>query len=138
LALTSWLVRTGKKIKIFFQILAGGTILAIALNNTETVTVLRLAGDIGNSEMGDLLGVMNEMVLQSKIQIVLNFSHVNHISLKAISALAGRKQRFQDLGGDIKIVGLIPYVANLFKLVGAFSFFEILSSEDEAVYRFES
>ena len=116
----------------------GETILAIALNNTETVTVLRLAGDIGNTEMGDLLGVMNEMVLQSKIQVVLNFSHVNHISLNAISALAGRKQRFQDLGGDIKIVGLIPYVANLFKLVGAFSYFEILSSEDEAVYRFES
>ena len=112
--------------------------MAIALNNTETVTVLRLAGDIGNTEMGDLLGVMNEMVLQSKIQVVLNFSHVNHISLNAISALAGRKQRFQDLGGDIKIVGLIPYVANLFKLVGAFSYFEILSNEDEAVYRFES
>jgi hypothetical protein len=33
---------------------------------------------------------------------------------------------------------LIPYVANLFKLVGAFSYFEILSNEDEAVYRFES
>jgi anti-sigma B factor antagonist len=112
--------------------------LAIALNNTETVTVLRLAGDIGNNEMDDLLEVMREMVLQQKNQVVLNFSHVNHISLNAISALAERKQRLVAFGGDIKIVGLIPYVANLFKLVGAFSFFEILSNEDEAVYRFES
>jgi len=112
--------------------------LAIALNNTETVTVLRLAGDIGNSEMDALLGSINEMVLQHKNQVILNFSHVNHISLNAISALAKRKQSFQAFNGDIKIVGLIPYVANLFKLVGAFSFFDILSSEDEAVSRFES
>jgi anti-sigma B factor antagonist len=116
----------------------GETILAIALNNTETVTVLRLAGDIGNNEMDDLMQVIHEMVLQQKNQVVLNFSHVNHISLNAISMLAERKQRLVAFGGDIKIVGLIPYVANLFKLVGAFSYFEILSSEDEAVYRFES
>ena len=112
--------------------------MAIALNNTETVTVLRLAGDIGNSEMDALLSVMNDMVLQNRSEVVLNFGHVNHISLNAISVLAGRKQRFQALGGDIKIVGLIPYVANLFKLVGAFSYFDVLSSEEEAVLRFES
>ena len=112
--------------------------MAIALNNTETVTVLRLAGDIGNIEMGSLLGAINEMVLQQKNQVVLNFSHVNHISLNAISKLAERKQRLEAYGGDIKIVGLSPYVANLFKLVGAFSYFEILSNEDEAVSRFES
>jgi anti-sigma B factor antagonist len=112
--------------------------MAIALNNTETVTVLRLAGDIGNSEMATLLGVMSDMVLQSRSELILNFSHVNHISLNAISVLAGRKQHFQALGGDIKIVGLIPYVANLFKLVGAYSCFDVLTSEDEAVSRFES
>ena len=112
--------------------------MAIALNNTETVAVLRLAGDIGNSEMDALLGVLDEMVIQKRSELVLNFSHVNHISLNAISALAKRKQRFHALNGDIKIVGLVPYVANLFKLVGAFSYFDVLSSEDEAVSRFES
>jgi anti-sigma B factor antagonist len=81
---------------------------------------------------------MNDMVLQSRSEVVLNFSHVNHISLNVISVLAERKQRFQALGGDIKLVGLIPYVANLFKLVGAYSFFDVLSSEEEAVSRFES
>ena len=112
--------------------------MAVALNNTESVTVLRLAGDIGNSEMDALLGVMNDMVLQNRSEVVHNFSHVNHISLNVISVLAERKQRFQALGGDIKIVGLIPYVANLFKLVGAYSYFDVLTSEDEAVSRFES
>ena len=112
--------------------------MAIALNNTETVTVLRLAGDIGTSEMDALLGVMNDMVLNNQNEIVLNFSHVNHISLNIISVLAERKQRFQALCGDIKIVGLSPYVANLFKLVGAYSYFDVLTSEDEAISRFES
>jgi len=112
--------------------------MAIALNNNETVTVLRLAGDIGHPEMDALLSVMNDMVLQNRSEVVLNFSHVNHISLNVISVLAERKQRFQALGGDIKLLGLSPYVANLFKLVGAYSYFDILSSEEEAVSRFES
>ncbi len=112
--------------------------MAVALNNTESITVLRLAGEIGSSEMDALLGVMNDMVLTNRSEVVLNFSHVSHISLNVISVLAERKQRFQALGGDIKLVGLAPYVANLFKLVGAYSFFDVLASEDEAVNRFES
>ncbi len=35
------------------------------------------------------------------------------------------------------MVGLIPYVVNLFKLVGAYSYFDVVSSEEEALARFE-
>ena len=106
--------------------------------NTETVTVLRLAGDISQADMDALLQVMTDLVLENKNKVILNFRQVKHVSLNAISKLAERNLRFKALGGEIKLVGLIPYVANLFKLVGAFSRFDVVADEDEAVARFES
>jgi len=106
--------------------------------STETVTVLRLAGDIGISDMDVLLRSMTDLVLGNQNKVVLNFRQVKHVSLNAISKLAERNQRFKALGGEIKLVGLIPYVANLFKLVGAYSNFDVAFDEDEAVARFDS
>ncbi|HVZ80460.1 MAG TPA: STAS domain-containing protein [bacterium] len=105
---------------------------------TDTVTVLRLSGDLGLSDMEDLVRVLNSLVLENKCRVVLNFRRVRHVSLSAIALLADRNRRFRDLGGDIKLTSLIPYVANLFKLVGAFSVFDIVTDEDEAAARFES
>jgi anti-sigma B factor antagonist len=105
---------------------------------TETVTVLRLSGDVSMSDMDALARLLTDLVLENRNKVVLNFRHVTHVSLNAISKLAERNQRYRALGGEIKLVGLIPYVANLFKLVGAFSRFDVLADEDEAVARFES
>ena len=105
---------------------------------TETVTVLRLSGDVSMSDMDALARVLTDLVLENRNKVVLNFRQVTHVSLNAISKLAERNQRYRALGGEIKLVGLIPYVANLFKLVGAFSRFDVLADEDDAVARFES
>ena len=105
---------------------------------TETVTVLRLAGDINPNDMDALIQVLTDLVLENKNKVVLNFRQVKHVSLNAISKLAERNQRFKALGGELKLAGLIPYVANLFKLVGAYSNFDVVADEDDAVARFES
>jgi anti-sigma B factor antagonist len=105
---------------------------------TETVTVLRLAGDISPTEMDALLQVLTDLVLENKNKVVLNFRQVKHVSLNAISKLVERNQRFRALGGELKLVGLIPYVGNLFKLVGAYSHFDVVNDEDDAVARFDS
>jgi anti-sigma B factor antagonist len=104
----------------------------------DTVTVLRLSGDLGLSDMEDLVRVLNTLVLENKCRVVLNFRRVKHVSLNAIALLADRNRRFRELGGEIKLASLIPYVANLFKLVGAFNVFDVVSDEDEAAARFES
>ena len=110
--------------------------MAISISPNETVTVLRLSGNIGPEEMDALACILMDMVLENKTRVILNFHHVKHIALNAISKLADRNQRFRALGGEIKLVGLIPYVSNLFKLVGAYSQFDVLAYEEEAAARF--
>ena len=112
--------------------------MSVALSPRETVTVLRLSGDISLDDMDSLLTAMTDLILQNQNKVVLNFRQVTHVSLNAISRLAERNLRFRALGGDIKLVELIPYVSNLFKLTGAFSRFDILSNEEQAVARFDS
>ncbi len=111
--------------------------MAIYITN-EAIIVLRLSGDVGVSDMDALLRKMTDLVLENKNKVVLNFRQVRHVSLNAISKLAERNQRFRALGGEIKLAGLTPYVANLFKLVGAYSGFDISLDEEEALARFES
>jgi len=88
--------------------------------------------------MDELLQTLTGLILDNKNKVVLNFRWVKHVSLNAISKLAERNVRFKALDGEIKLSSLIPYVANLFKLVGAYSCFDVLPDEEEAVARFES
>jgi anti-anti-sigma factor len=113
-------------------------VVSLLPTELDTVTVLRLSGDIDVEDMDALLEAMTQLVLQNQGRVLLNFRQVKHISLKAISKLVQRNLRFRGLGADIKLVALSPYVTNLFELVGAYSQFDVMSDEEEAVARFGS
>ncbi len=107
------------------------------LTPTETASVIRLSGYIRKRDMESVLNLLTDMVLKNQNKVVLNFKNVSHVSLDGISLLSEKNMRFRSIGGEIKLAGLIPYVVNLFKLVGAFSYFDVVSSEEEALARFE-
>jgi len=102
----------------------------------ETVDVIRLHGDLNQAEMNDLLMVLTGCLVEGRHKVVLNFRDVTHISIDGVSRLAERQQIYEALRGEIKLVGIVPYIANLFKLVGAYSHFDVASNEEEAMARF--
>jgi anti-sigma B factor antagonist len=108
------------------------------ITKAETVTVVRLGGELSQDEVTSLLRVLTDLVLSNKTKVVLNFRKVTHMSLNGIAKLVEKSLRFRALNGEIKIAGMAPYVTNLFNLVGASSQFDIVSSEEEAIARFES
>ena len=108
------------------------------ITKAETVTVVRLAGELSLDEVDSMLRVLTDLVLSNKVKVVLNFRKVTHMSLNGIAKLVEKSLRFRALDGEIKIASMAPYVTNLFKLVGAFSHFDVVSSEEEAIARFES
>ncbi len=112
--------------------------MAVALAPEETVTVLRLAGDLSLHDMEGLSSVLTDMSVKGKTRVILNFRQVNHVALGGISKLAERNFRLRSLGGEIKLVAVAPYVANLFKLVGALGYFDVVSNEDLALARFDA
>ncbi len=105
---------------------------------SSTVSVIRLSGELGAGEMDSLARALTSLLAENRRRIVLNFKGVRYVSLGGIARLADRNHRFRSLGGDIKLSCVTPYVSNLFNLVGAFTSFDILPTEEEAVDRFEN
>jgi len=105
---------------------------------TASVSVIRLSGELGASEMESLARALTSLLAENRRRIVLNFRNVRHVSLGGIARLAERNLRFKALGGEVKLSGVTPYVVNLFNLVGAYSSFDISATEEEAVTRFEN
>jgi len=105
---------------------------------TASVSVIRLSGELGASEMESLSRALTSLLAENRRRIVVNFRNVRHVSLGGIARLAERNIRFRALGGEVKLSGVTPYVANLFNLVGAYTSFDISPTEEEAVKRFES
>jgi anti-sigma B factor antagonist len=112
--------------------------MSVALMPNETVSIIRLSGDLSLTEIDNLLRVLTDLLYENQKQVILNMRQVTHVSLGGISRLAERNHKLKSLNGEIKLTGLIPYVANLFKLVGAYSQFDVVSDEEQAVARFES
>jgi anti-sigma B factor antagonist len=104
----------------------------------SSVSVIRLTGELGVSEMDSLSRALNGLLSDDRRRIVLNFNGVSHVSLGGIAKLAERNLRFKSVGGELKLTSLKPYVENLFNLVGANTSFDITATEEEAVARFEN
>ncbi len=73
--------------------------MAVALSPEETVTVLRLSGDLSLRDMEGLSSVLTELSVKGKVRVILNFRQVNHVALSGISKLAERNFRLRSLGG---------------------------------------
>lgn len=103
----------------------------------KTVTVLRLRGDLDAVQVRSLVRTLNDLVLEGKEKIILHFQEVDHVNLSGIGELARRIERLQALGAQIVFTNVSPYVANLFKWVGAYAVFYICEKEEEALIRFD-
>lgn len=109
-----------------------------ALAPPSSVSVIRLTGELGASEMDSLSRALTGLLVDNRCRVVLNLNGVSHVSLGGIAKLAERNIRFKSVGGEVKLSSLKPYVANLFNLVGANTSFDITATEEEAVARFEN
>lgn len=104
---------------------------------SERLETLLLEGELGEQ---DLAAVGEEVFrrMQSGIrQVVLDFSEVPHINYRGVRPLAARAEVMRRAGGDIKLSGLSPYLAAIFRAAGAHHAFEIYPHMNDARRAFE-
>jgi len=70
------------------------------------------------------------------VHVVLNLENVSHVHLAGLPVLSERAQRLREYGGDLKLVGLSPYLRHIFDLSGSSPQFDFCKSEEEASIRF--
>jgi anti-anti-sigma factor len=95
--------------------------------------VIELAGEIDGSMMLELSALIGSLIDQHRVDIVLNFSRVEHVHYRGIDLLMERSRQLRSLGGDLKLVGMSRYLLDIFRAVDADGFFDRYESLDVAV-----
>lgn len=100
------------------------------------IQVLRLRGELNLEDMLKIKTLVAEYLKAGLVHVVLNLENVSHVHLAGLPVLSERAQRLREYGGDLKLVGLSPYLRHIFDLAGATPQFDLCKNEEEASNRF--
>ena len=100
------------------------------------IQVLRLRGELNLEDMLKIKTLVAEYLKAGLVHVVINLENVSHVHLAGLPVLSERAQRLREYGGDLKLVGLSPYLRHIFDLAGATPQFDLCKNEEEASNRF--
>jgi len=110
--------------------------IQITTREAGEVVILDTAGSIDAFMVTRIREEINRLLEQGRIRIVLNCCRISRINSTALGILVGRLRRARHLGGDIKIVGLMPDMRGIFDITGASRVFRLFADEESALADF--
>lgn len=105
---------------------------AAAAVGTERVETLMLEGELGEQELTALCEELTRKLHRGTRQVVLDFHEVPHLNYRGVKPLMARAEAFRRAGGDLKLSGLSPYLAAIFRAAGAHDTFEMYPHMNDA------
>lgn len=102
---------------------------AVATGRVET---LMLEGELSEQDLLELCEDLTRKMHRGLRQVVLDFADVGHLNYRGVKPLMARAEAFRRTGGDLKLSGLSPYLAAIFRAAGAHDAFEIYPHMNDA------
>jgi anti-anti-sigma factor len=96
-------------------------IRAVASTRVET---LLLEGELMEKDVTQVCEELGRRMQRGLRNLVLDFSDVSHLDYRGVKSLVARAESFRRAGGDLKLSGLSPYLAAIFRAAGAHGAFE--------------
>ncbi|MES2202543.1 MAG: STAS domain-containing protein [candidate division FCPU426 bacterium] len=100
------------------------------------IQVLRLRGELTLEDSQKIKTLIGEYLKGGLVHVVLNLENVSHIHVNGLPVFVERARRLREYGGDLKLVGLSPYLNHILDLAGVSKEFDFCRSEEEASIRF--
>jgi anti-anti-sigma factor len=100
------------------------------------VAVMRCEGEMGELELSHLGEELFRLANRGCRKVVLNLAGVDHVDYRGLRPLAARARLLRAAGGDLKLAGLSPYLAAIFRAAGLDEEFEMYRSAEEAKVAF--
>lgn len=82
------------------------------------VAVVRCEGEMGTMELAHLGEELFRLAHRGCHKVVLDLAGVDHVDYRGLKPLAARARLLRAAGGDLKLVGLTPYVSAIFRAAG--------------------
>jgi anti-sigma B factor antagonist len=97
---------------------------------------LYLEGEIGQDEWSDVSAQLFRYANRRVRNVVIDFTDVSHLDYRVVRPLMARADSFRAVGGDVKLSGLSPYLAAIFRSAGAHDAFDSYQTAAQATASF--
>lgn len=101
------------------------------------ICVLDIKGELDAHTASELEAAFQKCVADEHPRIIVNGGDLQYISSAGLGVFMAYIEEVREQGGDIKIAALQPRVYNVFDLLGFPVLFDITTTEDEAVAKFD-
>ena len=105
---------------------------------TLNVATLRCEGELGTMELAHLGEELFRLAHRGCHRVVVDLSGVDHVDYRGLRALAARARLLKAADGGLKLAGLTPYLAAIFRAAGVEEEFAMYRSPEEARLAFAS
>ena len=95
-----------------------------------------LEGELNREELADVGEMLFRLSTQGVVNLVIDLSEVTHFDYRGVRPLMRRADVFRELGGDVRLAGLSPYLFAIFRSAGAHDAFDYFASVEDAVASF--
>ncbi len=104
---------------------------------TSRIMTMVLEGELDRADVQDITDMLARKTLEGVVEVVIDFDDVTHFDYRGVKPLVRRAETLRELGGDIKLSGMSPYLHAIFRSAGAHDSFDYFSQSEEAVRSFE-
>ena len=104
---------------------------------TSRVMTMVLEGELDRPSVSDITDMLAKLTLEGVVEVVIDLADVTHFDYRGVKPLVRRAEVLRELGGDLKLSGLSPYLHAIFRSAGAHDSFDYFSHSADAVRSFE-
>lgn len=104
---------------------------------TSRVMTMVLEGEIDRADTQDVIDMLARLTIDGVTEVVIDFTEVTHFDYRGVKPLVRRAELLRELGGDVKLAGLSPYLHAIFRSAGAHDAFDYFSRPEDAQRSFE-
>ncbi len=111
---------------------------AISTTHQNNITIITLDGFVDAHTAPQFESVIQTELEAGNVRIIVDCSKLNYISSAGLGVFMSFIEEVRDLGGDIKISGLVPKVRHTFEILGFHDLFEMLEDMNSALASFSA
>jgi len=102
------------------------------------VSVIKVGGYIDTTTSSEVERALNSLLKQGRYNIIIDLSNVDYISSAGWGIFISEIKTIRENNGDLKLVGMIPDVYEIFELLEFHHILDVYDTVEEAVMKFEA
>lgn len=103
----------------------------------DGIVVIKLDGDVmGGPEAVKVNEAINQMLDDGAMKVIIDLDDVNRMNSSGLGILINALTTYRQNGGNLKLAGVSPVVANLLKITKLNTIFESYDTVESAVTSF--